>query len=107
MAVIQVHNTSEVKRIVKVIAEPDGNKVIYLTFDDGPSDAITKAILNILKDEGVKATFFVTMSGSDSVIKREYNEGHTVALHTASHNYKTVYSSVNGYLDCFQILTIW
>ena len=73
--------------------------VIYLTFDDGPSDAITKQILNILKDEDVKATFFVTNSGSDSVIKREYNEGHTVALHTASHSYKQIYSSVNNYFN--------
>ena len=71
--------------------------VIYLTFDDGPLNSNTKAILDILKDEGVKATFFVTMSGSDSVIKREFEEGHTVALHTATHNYKTVYSSVSNY----------
>ena len=71
--------------------------VIYLTFDDGPSNAITKAILDILKDEGVKATFFVTMSGSDSVINREYNEGQTVALHTATHTYSKIYKSVDAY----------
>ena len=83
-----------------VVNNSTGEKgVIYLTFDDGPSDAITKQILNILKDEGVKATFFVTTRGSDSVIKREYNEGHTVALHTASHDYKQIYSSVNNYFN--------
>lgn len=71
--------------------------VIYLTFDDGPNNTITKQILDILKEENVKATFFVTNKGSDSIIKREYNEGHTVALHTASHDYSKVYSSVDNY----------
>ena len=71
--------------------------VIYLTFDDGPNNTITKQILDILKEENVKATFFVTNKGSDSIIKREYNEGHTVALHTASHEYSKVYSSVDNY----------
>ena len=99
------NNEISVKRTIYVYKNTVANTgvgekgVIYLTFDDGPADSITKAILNILKDEGVKATFFVTMAGSDSVIKREYNEGHTVALHTATHNYKTVYSSVNGYFN--------
>lgn len=99
------YNETEVTREVwvyknSVVNNSTGEKgVIYLTFDDGPSDAITKQILNILKDEGVKATFFVTTRGSDSVIKREYNEGHTVALHTASHDYKQIYSSVNNYFN--------
>lgn len=71
--------------------------VIYLTFDDGPNDKYTEEILNILKEENVKATFFVTMKGSDALIKREFDEGHTVALHTASHQYNYVYSSVDNY----------
>ena len=52
-----------------------------------------------MKEEGVQATFFVTGSGPDELIKREYDEGHTVALHTFSHNYGTVYASVNAYFD--------
>ena len=78
------------------------NGVIYLTFDDGPSSVTTSAILDILKAEGVKATFFVTASGPDSLIKRAYDEGHSIALHTASHNYKTVYSSVDAYFNDLQ-----
>lgn len=70
---------------------------IYLTFDDGPSNGTTNVILDVLKEEGVKATFFVTCNGPDSLIKRMYDEGHTVALHTASHNYSYVYSSVDNY----------
>ena len=73
--------------------------VIYLTFDDGPQDGTTNVILDILKEEGVKATFFVTNKGPDSLIKREYDEGHTVALHTASHDYALIYSSDENYFN--------
>lgn len=73
------------------------NGSIYLTFDDGPSSLTTGRILDILKEEGVSATFFVTCNGPDSLIKRMYDEGHTVALHTASHNYSYIYSSVDNY----------
>lgn len=75
------------------------NGTIYLTFDDGPNNGTTNKILDILKEEGVKATFFVTCNGSDSLIKRMYDEGHTVALHTASHNYANIYSSVDNYFN--------
>ena len=76
---------------------------IYLTFDDGPQDGTTNVILDILKEEGVKATFFVTNKGPDELIKREFDEGHVVALHTASHDYSIVYASDVSY---FQDLAI-
>lgn len=95
-------NTAKMSRFVYVYDPTNLNQnskgVIYLTFDDGPSSH-TSHILDVLKKYGIKATFFVTMSGKDSIIKREYNEGHTVALHTASHVYKTVYSTVDGYFE--------
>lgn len=94
-------NTATAKRTVKVV-EPAKGGVIYLTFDDGPKQGTTNVILDILKEENVKATFFVTNSGPDDLIKREFNEGHTVALHTASHDYKTVYSSVDAYFKDLQ-----
>lgn len=72
---------------------------IYLTFDDGPSNVTTGVILDILKEENVKATFFVTNNGPDYLIKRIYDEGHTVAIHTASHNYSNIYSSVDNYFS--------
>ena len=50
------------------------------------------------KDYNVKATFFITYKPKyKNVIKRAYNEGHTIALHTASHKYSYVYKSVNNY----------
>lgn len=74
-------------------------KIVYLTFDDGPA-SYTEEILNVLKKYNVKATFFVTnqFSSYQNVIKREYEEGHTVAVHTYSHNYKKIYNSVEDYL---------
>ncbi len=81
------------------VLEKEKKGVVYLTFDDGPKLGVTDEILNILKEEGVKATFFVTNSGPDYLIKREYDEGHTVALHTSSHNYSVVYSSVNAFYN--------
>ena len=69
--------------------------VIYLTFDDGPS-AYTYNILDILDKYNIKATFFVTNSGKDDAILEEYRRGHTVALHTATHQW-SIYSSVSTY----------
>lgn len=72
--------------------------VIYLTFDDGPSVDTTARLLDILKEENVKATFFLTDKiNTDYLIKRMYDEGHTIGLHTASHNYKYVYSSTTNF----------
>lgn len=96
-------NTTTLERKVIVSEKTDPNSgeikkgAIYLTFDDGPSNVTTGAILDILKEEGVKATFFVTNNGPDYLIKRMYDEGHTVGLHTASHNYAKVYASVDSY----------
>ena len=72
------------------------DKVIYLTFDDGPSK-YTFELLDILKKYDVKATFFVTSNGSDEAIKRIYEDGHSIGLHTYSHNYKEVYKSASAY----------
>ncbi|MBR2994747.1 polysaccharide deacetylase [Candidatus Saccharibacteria bacterium] len=93
-------NSSAASRTVSVV-QPTG--VIYLTFDDGPG-AYTSYLLDVLKKYNVLATFFVTGSGDDALIKREYDEGHTVALHSYSHNYSYIYSSVdNFYADLFAI----
>lgn len=95
-------NNTLIKRYVKVYQNykgetitPQGN-TIYLTFDDGPSN-YTNEILDILKEYNIKATFFVVNNNNNSTIKREYDEGHTVALHSYTHNYRTVYSSVDAY----------
>ncbi len=96
-------NVSEVTRTVKVLKKPIENdsKVIYLTFDDGPSRSVTPKLLDVLKEENVKVTFFVINHSKelDYLIKREDSEGHTVGLHSYTHNYKKVYSSVDSYFN--------
>ena len=91
-------NEVVVTRNIIVYKEP-GVGVIYLTFDDGPATGPTNKILSVLKEEGVKATFFVTGNGDGELIKQEYNEGHTVALHTNTHIYSYVYSSSDNYFE--------
>lgn len=86
-------NIATTERSVKVI-QPAGR--IYLTFDDGPSD-YTPVLLDVLNKYGVKATFFVTGYGDDAVLKREYDEGHAVGLHTWSHNYSYLYANLDNY----------
>ncbi len=92
------NNESELIRNVKVRDTLKPN-TIYLTFDDGPRDGTTDVILDILKEKGVKATFFVTMNGSDSLIKRIVDEGHSIGIHTASHRYDIIYASVDNYFN--------
>ena len=90
-----------VKKVVSNYNPVYSSTTIYLTFDDGPSSNITPKILDILKEEGVKATFFVTDQGRslDYLIKRAYDEGHTVAIHTSTHNYKQIYASEEAFFN--------
>lgn len=83
---------------------PDwSNKTIYLTFDDGPSPR-TPEVLKILRDNGVKATFFVThISGKSShYMKDIVAEGHTIALHSYTHDYDKIYASEEAYFADLQ-----
>ena len=87
---------------VKVVVKP-AQKVVYLTFDDGPSEN-TEKILKILKKYNAKATFFVTGSNQkyDSSIKKAYKQGHTIGLHTYSHDYAKIYASTDAYFSDLQ-----
>lgn len=100
-------NETIVKRTVKVFPKNNykpgmtlGSKVVYLTFDDGPGKH-TQRLLDILKKYDAKVTFFVT--GYDNkyneLLTKEHNDGHTVALHSYSHNYANIYSSVDNYMN--------
>lgn len=74
---------------------------VYLTFDDGPSSN-TEEILKVLNEYNVKATFFVNGKRSDELrflITKISEEGHTVAMHSFSHKYSEVYSSVESFSD--------
>ena len=88
-------NTATAWRSIKVI-QPMGR--IYLTFDDGPSE-YTSSLLDVLNKYGVKATFFVTGYGDDAVLRREYDEGHAIGLHTHSHNYSYLYANTDNYWE--------
>ena len=72
-------------------------KQVFLTFDDGPTSNITPQILDILKNEGVPATFFILGARAEQnpgLVKRAYDEGHYIANHGYSHSYKTIYASI-------------
>ena len=73
-------------------------KICYLTFDDGPSNNTLK-ILDILARYNVKATFFVTNYAQSKIeyVPQIHAAGHTIGLHTQSHNYAQIYSSVDAY----------
>ncbi|WP_297630103.1 polysaccharide deacetylase family protein [uncultured Clostridium sp.] len=75
----------------------DGKKVAYLTFDDGPSNTVTPEILKILKEENIKGTFFVLGSKvneseeNKELVKKIAKNGHALANHTYSHDYRKLY----------------
>ncbi len=73
----------------------DGDKVCYLTFDDGPSTAVTTRILETLDKYNAKATFFVA-NGSKSMLTKIKDGGHAIGLHTNSHDYD-IYKSKEAY----------
>lgn len=76
---------------------------IYLTFDDGPS-GFTYGIMDYLKQYNAKATWFVVPNRSENcykTLKDISDAGHTVAVHSATHEYETIYASVEAYLEDF------
>lgn len=75
---------------------------IYLTFDDGPG-AYTNQILEVLNKYNIKATFFVTNQFPNyrELIKKEYENGHSIGVHTYSHKW-SIYESVETYLDDYK-----
>ena len=85
----------------KKITEND-KKIIYLTFDDGPSYKVTNKILDILKENEVKATFFLIgneIKDKEDVVKRIYNGGHSIGLHTYTHNFRKIYCDEDKFIQ--------
>ena len=80
-------------------------KTMYLTFDDGPSEENTAAILDILKERGIHATFFVVgenVRKHPEIARRIVEEGHTIGIHCYHHSYDELYESVDSFLEDFQ-----
>lgn len=93
-----VTETSEKEE--ETTAFPDG-KVVYLTFDDGPS-VNTDRILDVLKEYNIKATFFVTGKTDESSVaayRRIVDEGHTLGMHSYSHVYSQIYESEEAFTE--------
>lgn len=80
----------------------DGQKRVYLTFDDGPSRDVTPLVLDVLKEEQVHATFFVLgnkVEENPDVLKRIYEEGHYIANHGYSHVYSKIYANIDTVME--------
>lgn len=80
----------------------EDNKVVYLTFDDGPPRLITNKILDVLKEHNVKATFFIVgkeIPSREDIVMRIYDEGHSIGIHTYSHNSKKIYSTIENFVN--------
>ena len=86
----------------------DGNKkdapkkVVYLTFDDAPGGDVTAKTLDILKEENVPATFFIIgeqIKGQEDIILRMKNEGHSIGLHSFTHERSKLYSCTSGFIN--------
>jgi len=90
----------EIENIKKIYKSEE--KRVFLTFDDGPSKKVTIPILNLLKEENIKANFFVLGSRVDlypGIVKRAYEEGHYIANHGYSHKYSQIYESSKSVLN--------
>ncbi len=88
------------------LAEAGDIHKVYLTFDDGPSEN-TEAILDILAEYDVKATFFVVGredEASQALYRRIVEEGHTLAMHSYSNKYKEIYQSAEAFAADYQKL---
>jgi len=101
-AMVISNTTSPINDINKSLEDVNKEKrVIYLTFDDGPSK-ITDKVLDILTENQIKATFFIIgnqINGFEDVVKRINNDGHSIGLHTYTHKFKFIYSNKNNFIN--------
>lgn len=87
--------------------EKEPQNAVYLTFDDGPS-AITKEVLDILSERNIRATFFVIAKDgeeTDAIYRRILADGHTLALHSTTHDYDSIYDSVDSFLTDIAVVS--
>jgi peptidoglycan-N-acetylglucosamine deacetylase len=83
-------------------SETTKNKIVYITFDDGPGGKVTTDVLDTLKKENVHATFFVIGSqieGQEDILLRMKDEGHSIGLHSYSHDRNKLYCNNDGFLS--------
>lgn len=96
----------------KVLKRYMTEDIVYLTFDDGPTPNNCEKILDILKENDIKATFFVVGTWLDpenknyspksvELLKRIDAEGHTIGIHAYNHTYEVIYKSVDAFFKDF------
>ncbi|ABK61767.1 polysaccharide deacetylase family protein [Clostridium novyi] len=97
------------ERITKRHYFNNGEKIVFLTFDDGSSPSVTPQVLKVLKEEDVKATFFligqVIEQGGDAskkLVKEIFNSGHAIANHSYSHDYNILYPNSKLDIEAFK-----
>lgn len=109
-AVVLVLSTAFAMPVLDVIkADAHAEKTVYFTFDDGPSE-VTEEVLDVLMEEGIKATFFVIGPSGDKTderIFRMFSEGHSIGLHTMSHDYGRIYSSAEEFMNDLEYERDW
>jgi peptidoglycan N-acetylglucosamine deacetylase len=94
---------SDSEKIDNALAE--GRKVVYLTYDDGPS-ANTEKLLDVLDQYGIKATFFVIKTPEyGEYVKEIVTRGHTLAMHSTTHDYRHVYESYDSFKEEVDVLS--
>lgn len=108
---MNIPETPKVEKELNNSAKPDGSKVAYLTFDDGPSKEVTPKVLDILDKYNIKATFFVTGYMSErnkDILMREWKDGQAIGNHSYSHDYKYLYANVSNFISdinkCNQVI---
>ncbi len=95
--VADTHGNSATFKQKVTVAKSHHATTLYFTFDDGPS-ALTDDFLDLLKEYNVKATFFINRRPSYAkIVKRAFDEGHTVAMHSSSHIYTGIYASEEAF----------
>lgn len=102
----QPNDSQQQEEAEEPTVEVDPDSIIYLTFDDGPSETSTTRILDILKKNDIHATFFIINYTSDKIplLQRMVDEGHTIGIHAYTHEYEACYSTDNAYIDGVEAL---
>ena len=99
------YSTLDVRNWITSAQPYTGEKIAFLTFDDGPNPGNTDKILDILKEKGARATFFIigsrieTTSTAGATMNRILSEGSSIGIHSYSHVYTTLYPGNTGNKD--------
>lgn len=95
---VNVVRNVEVKAKERPVVEMPDNKTVYLTFDDGPGP-YTGKLLDVLDKYQVKATFFVKDSDHNALMKEIVDRGHSIGIHSVTHDYASIYASPEAYFE--------